>query len=110
MAGVGSHSSMHPCLYCTGHKVDAEGKKTNQAAHRWVLGSWRTIRTQSETFQRHRDKWRGRAKISAKKDRQNFDSVVYEPVTWQRGKDDTPILLLCPPDPLHVVKLGIPYF
>ena len=97
---------MCPCLYCTGYRLDKNGVKTHQRAHSWFLGILRTPGFQTERARAHEAKWAGKSKRLAKLDRQNFSSVVYEPVTLPRGMDDIPILLICPPDPLHYVKLG----
>ena len=36
----------------------------------------------------------------------NFKSCSFKPMKLTNGKDDTPVLVQYPPDPLHVVYLG----
>ena len=105
---VGPHSSMQPCLYCTGHKVTADGRRTNQCAHTWALGRRRSPRLVRDTNSALQDKARekGWSDKRKKKERINYDSVIGDPLQLPEGTDDIPLLFIIPPDPLHYVKLG----
>ena len=97
--GIQSCSSVYGCPFCDGCKVDEEGKPTGGRG-KWVRGKLRNISNITENnvmFLKN-----GGNKKHVKK----FKSCLLKPIKLTNGKDDTPVLVQFPLDPLHVVLLG----
>ena len=67
---------------------------------RWQPGVLRTIRNICENNDRFLEAG-GNAKTV-----KDFKSCMFKPMKLTNGKDDTPVLVQYPPDPLHIVLLG----
>ena len=100
MVGIQSTSSMHPCPYCDGYKVDKTGKKTNQKGT-FVKGSKRTGRTLQTDFESYNSLGR-----SDRKQLMNFNSVEFPPLYIHEGQEDMDVIQLYPPPVLHTGILG----
>ena len=112
LMGIGPHTSLCPCLYCEAFKIhDETGQRTCDKALHWSEGRRRTIRIIRELRQRFLEKWRGRKggidSARAKADIKNFFSVVNFPIELPEAMLDMLVLLVIPPDPLHVTLLGM---
>ena len=112
LMGIGPHTSMCPCIYCEAHKVDDEkGTPTTDKAKHWSQNARRrTIRIINELRKRFLTKWLGRkggiSSAQAKADIKKFFSVVGFPIELPEAWLDKLVLMLPPPDPLHVTLLG----
>ena len=107
--GIGSHTSYCPCIYCEGYKVKEDQKTwTTKKALYWSKDARRrTMRMIIELRQRWLHKWRGRTNSAkAKADIKFFASVVGFPIDLPEAMLDLLVLLVIPPDPLHIVLLG----
>ena len=100
MVGIQSTSSMHPCPYCDGFKVDKKGKKTNQKGT-FVQGEKRTGKTLQTDFESFSS--RGQ---SDRKQLMNFNSVEFPPLYIREGQEDMDVIQLYPPPVLHTGILG----
>ena len=98
MVGIQSTSSMHPCPYCDGHKVDKSGRKTNQKGT-FVKGIPRTMKNVQEHFEDY-------SVHSNKKQLMNHASVQFPPIYIHPGQEDMTVLQLYPPPQLHCGILG----
>ena len=112
LMGIGPHSSLCPCIYCEASKLDDKtGKPTTGKAKYWSENARRrTNRIIRELRQRYLAKWRERKggidSARAKADIKNFFSVVGFPIELPEAILDLLVLMVIPPDPLHVTLLG----
>ena len=107
--GVGSHTSYCSCIYCEAYKVKEDLKTwTTKKALYWSKGARRrTMRMITELRRRFLNKWRGRTNTAAAKaDIKNHASVVGFPIDLPEAMQDMLVLLVIPPDPLHICLLG----
>ena len=112
IVGIGPHTSMCPCIYCEAHKIhDEKGTPTTDKAKYWSQNARkRTIRIVKELRRRYLAKWQGKkggiSSARAKADIKKFFSVVNFPIELPEAWLDELVLLIMPPDPLHVTLLG----
>ena len=108
MTGVGPSTSLQPCPYCPGYKLDAEGKKTNQRAKSWeVPDARRSPRRNKKMFKQMCGALKNAKTKKAKRDApKEHESVIGECIRLKDSDVNVSILLLFPPDPLHIVLLG----
>ena len=107
LMGIGPHTSLCPCLYCEASKLDDNtGRPTTDKALHWSEARRRTMRIITELRQRFLDKWGTRANTPAAKAAiKKFFSVVNFPIELPESMMDSLVLLVIPPDPLHVCLL-----
>ena len=110
--GLGRHSSYCPCLYCEGYKLkeDMVTWTTDKALY-WVQDApRRTMKRIRELRAGWEAKWKGRKgglnSKAAKDDIKNFASVIDWPIELPEAMQEKLILLVIPPDPLHVCLIG----
>ena len=111
LMGIGPHTSLYPCIYCEASKIDDKTRRPTNKAGQWSQGARRrTIRVIQELRRLFLEKWRGRKggidSARAKADIKNFFSVVGLPIELPEAMLDRLVLLIIPPDPLHVTLLG----
>ena len=112
LMGIGSHTSTCPCIYCEAHKVDDKtGRSTTDKAKFWSQNARRrTIRIIRDLRKHFLAKWQGQkggiSSARAKADIKKFFSVVNFPIELPEAWLDELVLLILPPDPLHVTLLG----
>ena len=108
ITGVGPSTSLQPCPYCPGYKLDELGKKTNQRAKKWeVPAARRSPGRNRKMFKRMCDTIKKAKTKKEKKDApKNHESVIGECIRLKDSNVNVSILLLFPPDPLHIVLLG----
>ena len=110
--GIGPHTSLCPCIYCEAHKMhDKTGKPTTDKAKYWSENARRrTLRIIRDLRKHFLAKWGGRqggiSSARAKADIKKFFSVVGFPIELPEAWLDELVLVLVPPDPLHVTLLG----
>ena len=110
--GIGPHTSLCPCIYCEAHKIhDKTGKPTTDKAKYWSENARRrTLRIIRDLRKHFLAKWGGRqggiSSARAKADIKKFFSVVGFPIELPEAWLDMLVLVLVPPDPLHVTLLG----
>ena len=104
LVGLQGCSSMYPCPYCMGYKVDEEGKPTNQRGT-FVKGEPRTFQNTREEFKRSSTKHKN-GKFPSKKSLKNFHSVKHLSMRVTDDMDGIPISKLYPPPQLHTGILG----
>ena len=97
--GIQSCTSLYSCPFCDGCKFNEQGKRTNQRG-RWQPGVLRTIKNISENNDRFLEAG-GNSKTV-----KDFKSCLFKPMKLTNGKDDTPILVQFPIDPIRIVYLG----
>ena len=108
LMGIGPHTSMCPCIYCEASKIDDNtGKRTTDKALYWSEDARRrTMRIIIELRKKFLAKWGARANSpAAKASIKNFFSVVGFPIDLPETMLDMLVLLIIPPDPLHVCLL-----
>ena len=107
LMGIGPHTSLFPCLFCEASKIDDDtGRPTTDKALHWSEARRRTMRIISELRQRFLAKWGARANTpAAKASIKKFFSVVNFPIELPEAMMDELVLLVIPPDPLHVCLL-----
>ena len=92
--GITNHSSKYPCPYGECFKNERTGQ--------WVRGQDRTLKNLTENQQKWYNsmayKRRDRSKLK------NYKNVEYKPLI--EADEDTPIIELVPPPPLHLLLLG----
>ena len=107
-----SHSSHHPCPYCTAARYNKNGKKT--VTGDWGEGEKRTpdsIRLDNSYWLRKgRKATKKRPAVrgggGVRKKLAQFNSCQDVPIRLQVHQNCMEVLLVCPPDPLHCVLLG----
>ena len=110
--GIGRHTSYCPCLYCEGYKLAEDLVTwTTEKALYWVQDATRrTMKRIRELRARWEAKWKGRRgglnSKAAKDDIKNFASVVDWPIELPEAMLEMLVLLVIPPDPMHVVLIG----
>ena len=104
LVGLQGCSSMYPCPYCLGCKLDDEGKPTNQRGT-FQKGEPRTFKNTREQFQRSNTKHKN-GKLPSKKTLKNFYSVKHLPMQVTKEMEGTPISKIYPPPQLHTGILG----
>ena len=107
LMGIGPHTSLCPCIYCEASKVDDNtGRRTTDKALYWSEDRRRTMRIIIELRKRFLAKWGARANTPAAKAAiKKFFSVVSFPIDLPEAMLDMLVLLIIPPDPLHVCLL-----
>ena len=107
LMGIGPHTSLCPCLFCEATKIDDDtGRPTTDKALHWSEARRRTMRIISELRQRFLAKWGARANTPAAKAAiKKFFSVVNFPIELPEAMMDMLVLMVIPPDPLHVCLL-----
>ena len=109
LMGIGTHTSLYPCIYCEASKIDDRtGKPTTNKAKYWSENARRrTIRIILELRRKFLAKWGDRADgAAARADLKRFFSVVGFPIDLPKAMLDRLILLIMVPDALHVCLLG----
>ena len=76
--GIQSCTAMFGCPFCEGHKVDINGKKTNQRG-RWVKGKQRTVRNLLENYHNYIDNGEDH-----RKNLKNFKNCEFEPIKLKK--------------------------
>ena len=106
--GIHGTKAMHNCPYCFGfrfQKRDQNGEPIKFGnAGRWREGPWRTLNNCQEWYER----WM--AETGEDEDKlPNYMSMKYPALDlFGPESGDVPLLVLCPPGPLHVGILGKP--
>ena len=98
MVGIQSTSSMHPCPFCDGHKVDKNGRKTNQKGT-FIKGIPRTMKNVQDHFADY-------SVHPDKKQLMNHASVQFPPIYIHPGQENMTVMQLYPPPQLHCGILG----
>ena len=107
--GLGRHTSYCPCLYCEGYKLmdDMVTPTTKKALYWYQDARRRTMRMIIELRRKFLEKWRGRTNsAAAKADLRHFASVIDWPIELPEAMLDLLVLLVIPPDQLHVCLIG----
>ena len=104
LVGLQGGSSMYPCPYCLGCKVDSEGKPTNQKG-KFQKGEPRTFRNIREQYEKSKNKHRN-GKSTSRKSLKKFFSVKNLPMQVTDDMDEIPISKMYPPPSLHCGILG----
>ena len=104
LVGLQGCSSMYPCPYCMGCKLDDDGKPTNQRGT-FRKGEPRTFKNTKEEFVRSNTKHKN-GKFPSKKSLKNFHSVKNMPMQVTENMEGTPISKIYPPPQLHTGILG----
>ena len=108
--GIHGTKAMHNCPYCFGYrfqKRDQNGEPIKYGnAGRWREGAWRTANNCQEWYER----WM--AETGEDEDKlPNYMSMKYPALDlFGPESGDVPLLVLCPPGPLHVGILGKPHW
>jgi len=90
--GMMSASARHPCIYCEGFK-NKDGT--------WTTKRYRSVKNLKENHKKFVQQYNSQ-KNSAKE----CMSVFKEPMFTEKSDEETLIIDLLPPAPLHVGKLG----
>ena len=98
MVGIQSTSSMHPCPFCDGHKIDKNGRKTNQKGT-FIKGIPRTMENVQDHFEDY-------SVHPDKKQLMNHASVQFPPIYIHPGQENMTVMQLYPPPQLHCGILG----
>ena len=104
LVGLQGCSSMYPCPYCLGCKLDESGRPTNQKGL-FQKGRPRTFRTVKEEYTKSRTKHKN-GKFPSRKSLKKFYSVKHLPMQVTDNMEDIPISKLYPPPQLHCGILG----
>ena len=104
LVGLQGCSSMYPCPYCMGCKLDDSGKPTNQRGT-FQKGEPRTFRNVKEQFEKSRTRHRN-GKLPSQKSLKQFYSVKHLPMQVTEDMEDIPISKMYPPPQLHCGILG----
>ena len=102
--GVQCHSCMHNCVYCEGCKRDQNGNTTNSVDADWFPGPYRT----SAINKARMTLWKslcGHLKTQ-RSHLSTFKNVEFIHIRLPPGWEHLEIILLLPPDALHVILLG----
>ena len=105
LVGLQGCSSMYPCPYCLGCKLDESGKPTNQKGT-FKKGEPRTFQNVKEQFTKSRTKHRN-GKFPSRKSLKQFYSVKHLPMQVTNDMEDIPISKMYPPPQLHCGILGL---
>ena len=100
LCGIQSTSSIHPCPYCNGVKVDSAGKETNGNGT-WVKGTPRTgksLREEAEQYQA--------TGFPNRQTLRHFDSVEFPPLFIHPNQEELLVSQIYPPPQLHTGILG----
>ena len=111
-SGLQSHASHHPCPYYTAARYDDKGKKT--VVGDWGEGDERTpgsIRMDNWFWLRKGRKATKRQTAirgggGKRKNLEQFNNCQNVPIRLKESQENTEVLLIAPPDPLHCVLLG----
>ena len=99
MVGIQSTSSIRPCPYCNGCKIDKFGRETNQKG-KFIKGQPRSMKNLKEKYQAYTESGSDRKNI------RNFDSVEHLPLYVHENQENMSVLELYPPPQLHCGILG----
>ena len=100
MCGLQSTSSIHPCPYCTGAKLDKNGRETNGKGT-FVKGEPRTMKNLREDAEEYcRNGLQKRAML------RQFNSVEFPPLFVHPDQEEKLVSEIYPPPQLHVGVLG----
>ena len=108
--GIASHGSYCSCYICESHKISDDNPNkwvSNKRVREWKRGApLRTPRIVNGRYDAWLAKWRGKkgkgVKKKSKDDIKNFASVIGYCIKVAEALMDTPLLLVMPPDPLHI--------
>ena len=100
ICGLQSTSSIHPCPYCKGAKLDKNGKETNGKGT-FVKGEPRTMKNLREDAEEYcRNGLQKRAML------RQFNSVEFPPLFVHPDQEEKLVSEIYPPPQLHVGVLG----
>ena len=100
MCGLQSTSSIHPCPYCTGAKLDKNGRETNGKGT-FVKGEPRTMKNLREDAEEYcTNGLQKRAML------RQFNSVEFPPLFVHPDQEEKLVSEIYPPPQLHVGVLG----
>ena len=100
MTGIQSTSSIHPCPYCNGAKLDKNGRETNGKGT-FVKGEPRTMKNLRENAEEYcTNGLQKRATL------RQFNSVEFPPLFVQPDQEEKLVWEIYPPPQLHVGVLG----
>ena len=103
LVGLQMHASLRPCYGCNGYRVDKNGRKTTNKHGFFIVGQLRTINTVVESNVQWRNNTKNMLEKDARAQLQYYDSCQNIPIDVHHNLD-VPLLLICPPDPLHCIR------